>query len=313
MFNRRFLRIKAFQALYSFYQDEQAGRSAHEKNLLSGLNKAYELYLFLMAFPAEFRHYVALELDNQKTKYIPQPDAIQKLETIYGNKAFIAFESNTTLNNKISKLKLTWHHNKDLFKQIITTLRQKEWFSNYADKPSKSFKEDKNFLRDLFELCVTECALFDEYMEDKYLNWEDDQVLVFNQLEKTIDGLNEEEHLDFLDNGDLEEEDLQFVKDLFRFTLDHETELTDAIAQKTKNWDPDRLAMIDLLLMKLALCEILYFNHIPIKVSINEYIEVAKLYSTPNSHGFINGVLDKIHHELKENNKLNKTGRGLVE
>jgi len=136
---------------------------------------------------------------------------------------------------------------------------------------------------------------------------------VFNQLEKTIDGLNEEEHLDFLDNGDLEEEDLQFVKDLFRFTLDHEKELTDAIAQKTKNWDPDRLAMIDLLLMKLALCEILYFNHIPIKVSINEYIEVAKLYSTPNSHGFINGVLDKIHHELKENNKLNKTGRGLVE
>ena len=145
------------------------------------------------------------------------------------------------------------------------------------------------------------------------MNWEDDQTMVYAQLLKTISGLKENSvgnvFAEELDN----EDDEAFLKELFKRTVNYQEELTELISGKTKNWDAERLAMVDLLLMRMALCEILHFPYIPVKVSINEYLELAKLYSTPNSHGFINGVLDKIHQELKQSNKLNKLGRGLVE
>ncbi len=150
-------------------------------------------------------------------------------------------------------------------------------------------------------------------MEEQFMNWEDDQVLVYGQLMKTIAALKDNSAGNFLADGNAVEEDEAFLKDLFKRTANHEEEFTKLISDKTKNWEADRLAVVDLLLMRMALCEILYFPHIPIKVTINEYLELAKLYSTPNSHGFINGVLDKINQELKQENKLNKTGRGLVE
>ena len=130
---------------------------------------------------------------------------------------------------------------------------------------------------------------------------------------KTISGLKEDSIGNFLAEELVNEDDEAFLKELFKRTTNYEEELTELISAKTQNWDADRLAVVDLLLMRMALCEVLHFPYIPVKVSINEYLEVAKLYSTPNSHGFINGVLDKINQELKQSNKLNKLGRGLVE
>ena len=145
------------------------------------------------------------------------------------------------------------------------------------------------------------------------MNWEDDQTMVYAQLLKTISGLKEDSIGNFLAEELVNEDDEAFLKELFKRTTNYEEELTELISAKTQNWDADRLAVVDLLLMRMALCEVLHFPYIPVKVSINEYLEVAKLYSTPNSHGFINGVLDKINQELKQSNKLNKLGRGLVE
>jgi N utilization substance protein B len=137
--------------------------------------------------------------------------------------------------------------------------------------------------------------------------------MVYAQLLKTISGLKEDSIGNFLAEELVNEDDEAFLKELFKRTTNYEEELTELISAKTQNWDADRLAVVDLLLMRMALCEVLHFPYIPVKVSINEYLEVAKLYSTPNSHGFINGVLDKINQELKQSNKLNKLGRGLVE
>lgn len=312
MFNRRFLRIKAFQALYALYQDEQASRALHEKNLVKSLSKAYDLYIYLLALPAAFRHYISLELDTQKTKYIPVDALIRPLEALYNNQAIILLETNAALNEKIKAGKATWNNTKDLFRQLLNLLKKNEAFVLYAETDSHSFTDDRNILQEMYEVFVAESELFDDYLEERFINWEDDQVLVYNQLLKTIGGL-QQNSVSFLTDARATEEDEAFIKDLFRRTVNHEEELTAMISEKTQNWEADRLAMIDLLLMRMALCEIMYFPQIPVKVTINEYLELAKLYSTPNSHSFINGVLDKINQELKRTNKLNKTGRGLVE
>ena len=129
---------------------------------------------------------------------------------------------------------------------------------------------------------------------------------------KTIDQLKDNSNVP-LHPFQHEKEVLEFMKDLLKLTVQHNDTLTELIASKTQNWDADRIAYSDMLLMKMALCEIVYFPYIPVKVSINEYLELAKLYSTPQSHGFINGVLDKIQLELRKQNKIQKLGRGLVE
>lgn len=313
MFNRRFLRIKVFQALYAYYQDEQASRSLHEKNLSKSLEKTYELYVFLLALPAAFRHFVSLELETQKAKYIPVQSLITPLEALYNNKAIMLLEENQYLTEQIKLHKCHWTNNKDLFKQLMVIIKKNEAFAKYATKSEHTFFEDKSILLELFETFVAESDAFENYVEERFMNWEDDQTMVYAQLLKTISGLKENSvgnvFAEDLDN----EDDEAFLKELFKRTVNYQEELTELISGKTKNWDAERLAMVDLLLMRMALCEILHFPYIPVKVSINEYLELAKLYSTPNSHGFINGVLDKIQQELKQSNKLNKLGRGLVE
>jgi transcription antitermination protein NusB len=313
MFNRRFLRIKVFQALYAWYQDEQANRALHEKNLTKSLSKAYELYIFLLALPADFRHFISLELETQKSKYIPVDNLIRPLEALYQNKAIILLENSVVLREKIKANKASWTNTKDVFKQLLSLFKQNEAFKAYTEKSEHTFFEDKAILIEMFEVFVAESELFDHYIEERFMNWEDDQVLVYGQVLKTIAALRDNTSGNFLADGNAAEEDEAFLKDLFRRTANYESELTQLISEKTKNWEADRLAMVDLLLMRMALCEMLHFPYIPVKVTINEYLELAKLYSTPNSHGFINGILDKIHQELKQQNKLTKTGRGLVE
>lgn len=313
MFNRRYLRIKVFQAIYAFHQENKENRNAHFKNLTRSIDKAYELYIFLMALPAAFKHFIHLELDAQKSKYIPVENAIRILEKINQNKALTALENNAGLNALIKKHKCYWDNNKELFKQLWGLIKANEAFIAYAQKDTHTFAEDKAIAMEMFEIFFGQSEAFENYVEERYINWEDDQVLVFLQVMKTIQTMTENKPDQVVQGQLLNEEDELFIEALFNKTVLHNDELTDLIAAKTKNWDTDRLALVDMLLMQMALSEVIYFEHIPVKVSINEYLELAKLYSTPNSHGFINGVLDKIHLDLKEQNKLHKVGRGLVE
>ncbi len=313
MFNRRFLRIKAFQALYAYQQDESPNRSLHEKNLQRSLDKATELYIFLLAFPKAFREFVSLELDTQKNKYIPVQTLITPLEAIANNKAIQLIENSTEISEAVKKHKVIWNNTRDLFKELIQLIKKNKSFIQYTQKNNPTFTDDKLILNEIIEVLIAESDIFENYIEDRFINWEDDQVLVCGQVLKTIAELNENQTTSILQLAQDSKEEHEFVVSLFNAVIENGGELTDKISAKTKNWDTDRLAIIDLLLMRMALCEMLYFPHIPIKATINEYLEIAKLYSTPNSFGFINGILDKIHQELKTAGKINKTGRGLVE
>jgi N utilization substance protein B len=285
MFNRRFLRIKVLQALYAYHQDENPNRTTHERAMLKSLDRAYELYIYLLSLPAEFRFYIDKELEKQTTKYFPTDEIITPLQALHNNQCIALLEKSDVINGKMRDLKLKWTGTTDLFKNSWADLKKNEAFLSYSKNPNHGFNEDRKILSEIFQIFIAESELFEQYMEEQFMNWEDDQVLVTNALLKSISVMKED------GSGD-------YIITESKVSSDEET---------------DRIAVVDFLLMKMALCEIMSFPHIPIKVSINEYLELAKLYSTPNSHGFINGVLDKVQIDLKKDNRINKQGRGLVE
>jgi N utilization substance protein B len=314
MFNRRFLRIKVLQALYAYHQDENPNRTTHERAMLKSIDRAYELYIYLLSLPTEFRFYIDKELDKQTSKYFPTDEIIIPLQALHNNQCIALLEKSDVINGKMRDLKLKWTGTTDLFKNSWADLKKNEAFLTYSKNSNHSFNEDKKILSEIYQIFIAESDLFELYMEEQFMNWEDDQVLVTNALLKSISQMKEDGSGDYIvTESKVTRDDEQFMIDLFRKTIEQEEELTKLIGDKTKNWETDRIAVVDFLLMKMALCEIISFPHIPIKVSINEYLELAKLYSTPNSHGFINGVLDKVQIDLKKQDKINKQGRGLVE
>jgi N utilization substance protein B len=313
MLNRRFLRIKAFQALYSYSREEGADAAAYRRKLLSGLDKTYELYLFLLAFLPEFRSFLAQELEIEKGKFIPSSEQIKLLQVLSDNKVIAILDNSPAFTEALKLNKVSWSGSHDLFRQIWQELRNHAMVQNYLKAGQYDLANDKLLVAGILEWLSAEFELFEAFVEERYLNWEDDQVLVIVTLQKTIQGLKENSSKVLPDKHKDEKEDIKFLKDLFDLSIQHDEELMQLIAAKTKNWDQDRIALVDLILMKMALCEVMYFSFIPVKVSINEYLELAKLYSTPNSHGFINGVLDKVQIELRKDNRIQKMGRGLVD
>lgn len=314
MLFRRFLRIKTFQALYAYKQDQSTSRAVAKNNLVKSLDKAYDVYVFLMSFLIEFKSFVGKEIELQSTKYIPQPEQMAFLQAIYNNAAIAMLESDIILQEKIKARKLDWTKSSDFFRQILNEIKAIDTIVDATKEGDTSVFAEKQILLEIVETLVADSEVFNHYMEEQFINWEDDEVMVLTAFQKTLASIKQNKAAEILPGFYNDKyEDTTFVSDLFLETLEQEDALIELISSKTQNWDADRIATVDMLLMKMAMCEILNFNQIPVKVSINEYLEIAKLYSSPNSHTFMNGVLDKVQLELRKENKINKTGRGLVE
>jgi N utilization substance protein B len=313
MLNRRFLRIKAFQALYSYSREENADATAFRKKMLNGLDKTYELYLFLLCFAQELKSFWGQELETEHAKFIPSAQQILIFEKLIANKAIDCIERNVSFAAALKLYKVSWSNQNDLFRLLWNELKNHELFESYVKIPEPTFNDDKALIGGMLEWICVDSEIFEAFIEEKYSNWEDDQVLVLTTLQKSLQMLKINSSKILPEKHKDEEEDLKFVKNLFDLCVQHDADLMQMIAIKTKNWDQDRIALVDLIMMKMALCEVLYFPYIPVKVTNNEYLELAKLYSTPNSHGFINGVLDKVQIDLRKNDKINKMGRGLLD
>ncbi len=314
MLFRRFLRIKTFQALYAYKQDQSISRTIAQKNLLKSLDKAYEVYVFLLSFLIEFKFFIGKEIEYQHTKHIPQPEQLAFLEVLYNNAVIELFENDTFLQEKIKNQKIDWTDSSSFFRQILAELKVIDTLLIASKEGDFSVFAEKQIILEIIESLIADSEVFNHYLEEHFINWEDDDVMVLIAFQKTLSSIKQNKKAEILPGFYNDKaEDTQFVSDLFLNTLEQDDELTNLIAVKTQNWDADRIATVDMLLMKMATCEILNFNQIPVKVSINEYLEIAKLYSSPNSHTFMNGVLDKIQIGLREQNKILKTGRGLVE
>jgi N utilization substance protein B len=313
MLNRRLVRIKVFQTLYSFTQDEQANRTFYEKQLLKSLSGIFDAYYFVLAFPSCLKHVTGLELETELAKHFPSQEEIKLHQSILNNPFISLLEKNKTWQERNKKCPYKWENYIDIIRNLLIEVKKDDHFKTYAKNSEKKPAEERKIIQYLLNELADKNELFNFQLEETHLNWQDDKGVVMNAVNKSL-RLVKDETSNFLCIPDSETSELEeMARDLYNKVLRHEKELSSLIEEKTKNWDVERIAVTDTILLKMAICEILYFPSIPIKVTINEYLEIAKLYSTPNSKNFINGILDAIQKELKATNKVVKEGRGLIE
>ena len=231
------------------------------------------------------------------------------------NRVFSLLKQNTQLQKDIESMKVMWRTDAafSVIRQIYLELKKAPEYTGYMNSGEDSFAEDRNFLITVFKSFIVNNELLHETLEDSSIFWNDDLDIVAMAAIKTLEAMNENDSgFETLSPLFKDEEDEKYAKTLFRNTILKENELEKLISAQTKNWDVDRLAKTDVILMRMAIIEALDFPSIPVKVTMNEYIEISKFYSTPKSKGFINGILDKIFNQLKNDGKINKTGRGLI-
>ena len=312
MLTRRHLRIKVMQSLYSFLQNRE-GKLKHEIEFFekSYYNTHY-LYFAILTFFKSIYEYAILQKKLQKdlrtnfSHYYPSP--------LVENKILKFIAKHPTLIKHIKKRKIKfWELDFDYFKTNFKALMDSEKFQVYAQKQSPSLEDDRSMIAFFFREILAKSDGFYDYIEDKELTWIDDLPMVNTFLLKSLNKIDPDDrgslYFPEMNSG---KEDKQFAIELLKKVAINNYALHKDMSLRTSNWDSDRIALLDSIMIKMAIAELLYFPSIPPKVSMNEYIEISKDYSTPKSNIFINGILDKTINDFEESGRLNKSGRGLI-
>lgn len=314
MLNRRHIRVKILQTIYAMHQSGSEELEKEEKFLFSSLESIQNLYLIMVSVLMEIRRKEEEFLEIAAKKHLATEKDKNPNKKFIKNRVLVSLDKNNLLADNLEKFKIiNWKQNDDMILLLLEETKKSKLYIDYLASKENSFEEDKQFVAKLFEeVIATNEKLFD-YLEDFRLTWVDDIPLVNTMFLKQLKTL-EESNLFILGIPTLykDAEDKDFAKDLFRKTVLNEQDLAKEYLDRTPNWDPERISEIDTIMLKMAICEFLRFPSIPIKVTINEYLEIAKEYATPKSSIFINGILDNLVKEYQKTNKLNKTGRGLM-
>ena len=315
MLNRRHLRIKVLQALYAWFQVGDSDYALAEKQLMKSIDRIYDLYLLYLLLFNELQVHAANKIEEALVKKLPRPEDLNPNRKFVDNKILTLLSSNIQLQTEAKNRKLYWNNEQDLIRKIFNDIRNSEQFEKYMNDPGRMFDQDKEFILAAFKEYIANSESLLNHLEESSISWMDDIDMVCSAVLKTIKAVNEGDDatLKLMPLYKDAEEDSNFVKVLFRKTVMNDTITQDLISAKTENWEMERIASMDMLLMKMAINEAKEFSSIPTKVTLNEYIEISKFYSTPKSNGFINGILDKIFIELKSSGEIKKVGRGLIE
>ena len=299
------------QSLYSLARNDVNNMSAEKKFLNKSMTDMYDMFLLNLSLLVEVKNQAVDFIERSRSKHLPTQQDINPNLNFVENKLLKQIEESEEYNELLEKKKLThWFREPGYIQMLWNELRNSELYKNYTEKSNSSFSEDKKFLIQFFKEFVAPNQKLHEYYEDHKLTWMDDLPIVNTAVVRSLERFKKE-GVFRLPRLFKNEDDRDFAFSLFQRTLMYEIDFKEDIEKKTLNWDQDRLAEIDAILLRMALCEFSYFPTIPVKVTINEYLEISKEYSTPKSSVFINGVLDKISKEYKQNGKLNKSGRGL--
>lgn len=312
MINRRHIRVKVMQSVYAMQQSHNSDIIREEKFLKHSILKMFDLYVLNFQLIIEVQKLAAKRIALSKKKILPTKEDLKPNTKFIDNKLInliaesISVESYVELNN----LK-NWEEDDEYVKIIFDELQKSDLYKKYLDTTEDSDKVDKAFVIDFFKEIIAPNEKLAEYFEDKMISWVDDIPFVNTWVVKTLSKSKLQKTF-MLGSLYKDKDDEDFVSDLFRKTiLKHKTYEED-ITAKTPNWESDRIADIDMILIKMAITEFINFPSIPVRVTINEYIEVAKDYSTTKSSYFINGVLDKISKDFEKNKRIVKIGRGLL-
>ena len=311
MLNRRYLRIKTMQTLYSYFQQDKPDIVTYEKELFKSLDKIYDLYVYVLVLITDIHHTALLVTEENKNKRLPSKEDLEPNLRFIENILLVSLSESSELKKEVANRKISWQNDFDLVRKLYAELRTTDFYKEYMSSSSSSAKEGKQFLMTLTTEFLYNHELLNHIFEEKNIHWADDTFGAFTMVARTLENFTGKLNLVPLYKD--AEDDKQFISTLFRKTIAGDKEFEKLIEEKTKNWELERIASMDILLMKMALAEFLYVSNVPVKVSLNEYIDISKEYSTPNSKVFINGVLDKIIADLKHDNKIQKTGRGLME
>lgn len=299
------------QALYSFFQHEKANAALFEKELFKSLDKIQELYLSILALVNDLHHTALMVIDESKNKHRPNAEDLDPNLKFINNSLLMSMANSPELKEQIEKRKISWQNDYDVVRRIFNEIRNGQEYKTYLALEHSGVKEDREFIISIITEYLSENEVLISLFEEKNIHWADDTFVAFNSVIRNFEDFNGEFKMQPLLKD--EKDDLEFMSTLFNKTIIYHQQFKELIDKHTQNWEVERIANMDMLLMEMALAEILYLPNVPVKASLNEYIDISKEYSTPNSKTFVNGVLDKIIAELKREDKINKTGRGLKE
>lgn len=309
MINRELIRIKVVQLSYAYYQNGSKNIDTAEKELMFSLSKAYDMYNYLLALivgiTREARRHVEVAEARAKREGTPMPST----KFIY-NRFALQLEQNKMLNDFMETQKKSWDEQPEFLKKIYLQITESEIYKDYMDSADDDYMADREVWRKLYRTLIQDNPDLDALLEEQSLYWNDDKEVVDTFVLKTIKRFEERNSAsqELLPEYD-SEEDKDYARKLFRATILNGEEYQHYMSEASRNWDFSRLAYMDIVIMQIAIAEMMTFPSIPISVTINEYVELSKLYSTPRSAGYINGMLDAIAHHLVETGRLMKQMR----
>jgi transcription antitermination protein NusB len=312
MISRRLLRIKALMMLYALNRREDSDLPKAEKELMFSIDKTYDLYHYILMLVLEISDIASGKIDQALQKRMPTPEDLNPNRRFIDNVLVEQIRRDNVFNSYVSARRLSWvnsHVPRLLYNKMISW----DAYEQYVSSEERSYLSDRKFvIRMITELFIQSEDL-QSFLEEQSIYWNDDMEYVTAMLEKTLKKFKPEPGgktalMPLFKN----EEDTEFVKMLFRKAVINQQRCSELIEKNTTNWELERIALMDILVMQLAITEIIEFPEIPVRVTLNEYIEIAKFYCTSKSSTFVNGILDNILKEIRNQGLLNKSGRGLV-
>ncbi len=300
MINRELIRIKIVQLTYAYYQNGSKNMDTAEKELLFSLSKAYHLYnyllLLIVALTKEARKHFEVDTARVKREGGEMPS-----DKFAYNKFALQLEENHMLCDFQETQKVTWDDDIEFIRKLYAQIVQSHVYKNYMESSDDSYEADREVWRKLYKDLITENEDLDMLLEEKCIFWNDDKEVVDTFVLKTIkrfDPKNKKNQELLPEYKD--EEDKDFARKLFRATILNADQYQRFMSEASRNWDFSRLAYMDVVIMQIAIAEMMTFPGIPVSVTINEYVDLAKIYSTPKSGGYINGMLDAIARHLSD-------------
>lgn len=286
-----------------------------KKALMVSIDNVYEMYIWMLSLLVEVTEYTGIDAEERAHKHLPTAEDLNPNLKLLNNKFAVVLKANPEFVASVHKYKMNWMADPEFVRTIFNTLKVTPEYLAYLADEDNSLEGSKTIIKFIFRKIILKSHSIIQAFEDKFINWSVDKEVMQGMVAKTIKNFTSEDPFanKLTPISQDWDEDSKFVEDLFLYTLKNDKEYHAYIADRTKNWESERIALMDTILMKMAICELLNFPSIPVKVTINEYLDLSKDYSTPKSNSFINGILDKIMGDLKRNNNIKKIGRGLIE
>ena len=312
MLSRRILRTKVVKAVYAHTQCEGITPAASEKNLVASINKAYDLYFHLLALVPEIAEYAAERIRIGENKKLPTYDDLHPNRKFVDNKVIARLVEDEGLQSEISARKLSWKDNRDLIVALYNALVRQPFYMKYMASDECSFREDAQLVSDIYMTMLEEFEPLESALEAQSILWNDDLGFILTMVSRTILSMRESHEEIKLMEQFKSEDDLDYAKTLLRYTIAGYERISLLLDNSLQNWDIERVALMDQIILITAIAEAESFSSIPVRVTMNEYIDIAKCYSTLSSGGFINGILDRIIARLTDEGKIVKSGKGLL-